>query len=307
MSAGFTTGAVLGGVLTDLLSWRWAFLLNVPVVLAVLLIAPRVLTESRGARERLDLPGAVTVTAGLLALVAGLTTPALRLPGLLAGAVLLVACYLIERRAASPLVPVRILHRPTVVWGNLIGLLAFATETSLVFLLTLYLQRVLGFAPLAAGLCFAVLGLGTVVGGVTAARVIGRLGTTRALVLGGAVQALATTALIALGEGRGWLGLLLAATFVGGVGNMVVIVGFMVTATSGLPTADQGTATGLATMTQQIGITMGTPVMSAIATAGLGASAGSATVLHGVATAITANAALVVVGILVAGVALRRR
>lgn len=77
MSAGFTTGAILGGVLTDLLSWRWAFLVNVPVALAVLLVAPAVIAESRPAvRPRLDIPGAVTVTGGLLALVYGLTVAA---------------------------------------------------------------------------------------------------------------------------------------------------------------------------------------------------------------------------------------
>ncbi|WP_181798940.1 MFS transporter, partial [Streptomyces sp. WELS2] len=74
MSAGFTTGAILGGLLTDLLSWRWAFFVNVPVALAVLLVAPAVIAESRPAeRPRLDVPGAVTVTLGLLAVVLGLT------------------------------------------------------------------------------------------------------------------------------------------------------------------------------------------------------------------------------------------
>ena len=96
---------------------------------------------------------------------------------------------------------------------------------------------------------------------------VGALGAARTLVLGGLVQTAATAALLALGDGRGWLWLLLPATFVGGVGNMLAIVGFMVTATSGLPDTEQGLATGLATMTQQIGITVGTPVMSAVVTA----------------------------------------
>ncbi|WP_405010691.1 MFS transporter [Kitasatospora sp. NBC_01539] len=314
MSAGFTTGAVLGGILTDLLSWRWAFFINVPVALAVLIIAPRVLGESRGERARLDVPGALTVTLGLLALVFGLTMAgehgfgdARALTGLLAGVVLLVAFYFVEKRSPQPLVPVRVLHRRTVIWGNVAGLIAFVTETSLVFLMTLYLQKVLGFSPLAAGLSFAVLGLGTVIGGVTAARVIGRIGTTPALVTGGIVQAVATAALLGLGDDRSWMWLLLLATFVGGVGNMLVIVGFMVTATSGLPDEDQGMATGVATMTQQIGITMGTPIMSAIATAGIGASATAAAILDGVGTAVLVNAVIVAVGAVLAGVFLRKR
>ncbi|MEU7894689.1 MFS transporter [Nonomuraea sp. NPDC049152] len=311
MSAGFTSGAVLGGVLTELLSWRWAFFINVPVALAVLVAAPAVLAESRNERRpTMDVPGAVTVTAGLLALVFGLTqageygfaSPA-ALVGLGAGAVLLVAFWFAERRASSPLVPVAILRRPSVKWGNLAGLLAFATETSLVFLMTLYLQKVLGYSALATGLAFGVLGLGTVVGGVGAPRVIGRLGSRTTLITGFAVQAAATASLALLGASQGWIWLLLAATFVGGVGNMLAIVGFMVTATSGLPDSEQGLATGLATMTQQVGITMGIPVMSAVVTAAMSVDAD---VLGGVRVAVLVNAALVLLGIVVSA-SLRRK
>ncbi|MEV6108868.1 MFS transporter [Streptomyces sp. NPDC051940] len=309
MSAGFTAGAVLGGVLTDLLSWRWAFLVNVPVAAAVLAVAPSVLKESRPAdRPRLDVPGAATVTGGLLSLVYGLTRAGedgwgdpLAAGALLLGAALLALFYAVEARAAQPLVPVTVLRRRTVVWGNAAGLIAFATETSLVFLMTLYLQEVLGFSPLAAGLSFGVLGAGTVLGGTVAARVIGRLGTRRTLVTGGLLQAAATGTLLLLGEGHGWLGLLLPATFAGGVGNMLVIVGFMVTATSGLPDAEQGMATGLATMTQQVGITLGTPVMSAVVTA----RAGDGPVLPGIGTAVAVNTLLVLLGVTLAAWLLR--
>ncbi|MGW5333469.1 MFS transporter [Streptomyces bauhiniae] len=313
MSAGFTTGAILGGVLTDLLSWRWAFFINVPVALAVLLLAPTVVAESRPVqRPRLDLPGALTVTLGLLAVVLGLTQAGehgwaspYALLSLAASAALLLAFHAVERRAAAPLVPLGVLRRPSVAWGNVVGLLAFLTETSLVFLLTLYLQNVLGFSPLAAGLAFGVLGVGTVAGGSAAPRVIGRLGNRRTLIVGGLVQAVSTAVLLGLGEGHGSPALLLAATFTGGVGNMLVIVGFMVTATSGLADHEQGLATGLATMTQQIGITMGAPVMSAIATAAMPGTAAPA-VLTGLKTAIAVNVALVLLGVLAGRRAARR-
>ncbi|MFK0173287.1 MFS transporter [Streptomyces sp. NPDC090306] len=315
MSAGFTTGAVLGGVLTDLLSWRWSFFVNVPVALAVLVVAPVVIKESRPAvRPRLDLPGAVTVTLGLLGVVYGLTqageagwTDPRALAGLLAGAVLLAVFGLVERRVAAPLVPLAVLRRRTVAGGNVIGLLAFVTETSLVYLLTLYLQKTLGFSALAAGLSFGVLGAGTLIGGLLAPRVIARTSTLTALVAGGTVQVAGTAALLLLGPSTGWLGLLLPATFLGGVGNMLVIVGFMVTATSGLPDGEQGLATGLATMSQQIGITLGTPVMSAIVTATAGGAATGTTLLHGVTVAVAWNTALVAAGVLVAAVVLGRR
>ncbi|MGV4988199.1 MFS transporter [Streptomyces sp. NRAIS4] len=311
MSAGFTTGAILGGLLTDLLSWRWSFFINVPVALAVLFVAPAVVAESRPEeRPKLDVPGAVTVTLGLLAVVLGLTqagehgwvSPAALLP-LAAGVLLLLAFRAVERRVAEPLVPLGVLGRRTVAWGNLAGLIAFVTETSLVFLLTLYLQEVLGFSPLAAGLSFGVLGIGTVVGGTIAPRVIGRAGATPTLVAGGLVQTVFTAALLGLGTGHASLWLLLGATFAGGVGNMLVIVGFMVTATSGLADGEQGLATGLATMTQQIGITMGTPVMSAVATATMSGTG----VLAGLKTAIGVNAALVLLGTFASAVFLGRQ
>ncbi|WP_432128284.1 MFS transporter [Streptomyces sp. bgisy082] len=299
MSAGFTTGAVLGGVLTDLLSWRWAFFVNVPVALAVLLVAPAVVRESRPAeRPRLDVPGAIAVTGGLLALVYGLTAAGEHgwtdpgvLVALVAAAVLLAAFPFVERRSAAPLVPLRVLKRRTVVWGNLAGLVAFATETSLVFLMTLHLQDVLGFSPLAAGLSFGVLGAGTVLGGLLAPRFIGRFSPRTALIAGGVLQAVATLSLVGIGDDRSTYGLLLAATFAGGVGNMLAIVGFMVTATSGLPDAEQGMATGIATMTQQVGITLGTPVMSAVVVT-------AATLPDGIGRAVLVNAAVVLVAVL---------
>ncbi|MFC8845617.1 MULTISPECIES: MFS transporter [unclassified Micromonospora] len=316
MAAGFTTGAILGGVLTDLLSWRWAFFINVLVAVVVLLIAPAVLTESRPAeRPRLDVPGAVTVTAGLLALVYGLTiagekswTDPVALGSLAVAAVLLITFFMIERRAEAPLVPVQILRRPTVGIGNLAGLLAFATETSLVFLLTLYLQKVLGYSALAAGLSFAVLGVGTVLGGMVGPKIIGRLGSARAIVVGLLAQAAATLPLIFLGPDSAWMPVLLVATFLGGVANLIAIVGFMVTATSGLPDGEQGLATGLATMSQQIGITLGIPIMSAIVTArvnSLGGGESPSTVLSGVSAAIVVNTLLCVATALVVAVTLR--
>ncbi|RJT74073.1 MFS transporter [Arthrobacter cheniae] len=315
MAAGFTTGAILGGLLTDLLSWRWAFFINIPIAVAVLVIAPIVLAESKPTgRTRLDVPGAITVTAGLLALVFGLTraaetswTDLLTLVSFAIAIVLFAAFTAIEKRAEFPLVPLGILKRSTVAWGNIAGILAFVTETSLVFLLTLYLQQVLGYTPLGAGLSFAVLGLGTVLGGIIGPKVIGAVGNKRAIVYGFIVQGIATASLVMLGTNGSAIILLLAATFIGGVANLVVIVGFMVTATSGLPDEEQGLATGLATMSQQIGITMGIPIMSAIFTAQLLAlgSDSSAAVLSGVTLAIWVNAALCIATALVVSLFLR--
>lgn len=312
MAAGFTTGAVLGGLLTDLISWRWAFFVNVIVAIMVLAVGPVVLKETDAERRpRLDVPGAVTVTLALLAGVYGLTQAGEHSWGdarswgaLLFAAVMILAFLVTERVVSEPLVPLGVLLRRTTGWGNLAGIVAFATETSVVFLLTLYLQNVRGYTPLQAGLTFAVLGAGTVLGGVVAPRIIGRVGGKRAIVAGLLVQGAATLPLAFLGGSSGSLIVLLVATFVGGVANLVAIVGFMVTATSGLPDTEQGLATGLATMSQQVGITLGTPVMSAIATAAGASAAATGQVLDGVTTALGANAAICVVAAVLVAVAL---
>lgn len=282
MAAGFTTGAILGGVLTDALSWRWAFFINVLVAAVVLAAGPRVLRESRSP-ARLDVPGAVAVTFALLAIVYGITGAG---PGWVgAGLALLIVFRLIEQRTAHPLVPLDVLRRPSVAWGNLAGVVAFATETALVFLLTLYLQEVLGYSPLEAGLAFAVLGAGTVLGGLLGPRAIAATSARTAVAGGLLAQAAATAPLVLLGPEPGWIALVLAAAFLGGVANLVAIVGFMVAATSGLPDGEQGLATGLATMSQQVGITLGIPLLSAIATS-------RTAVLSGVTLAIAVDAAV---------------
>ncbi|MDA0633489.1 MFS transporter [Nonomuraea sp. MCN248] len=308
MAAGFTTGAVLGGVLTGTVSWRWAFFINVVIAVAVIAVAPFVLREPpAGRRPRLDAPGAVTVTLALVALVLGIDTAghagwthAGAWGPILAATVLFVIFWRVESRIAEPLIAPALLKRRTVAWGNLAGLLAFATETSLVFLLTLYLQEVLGYTAVTAGLILAVLGIGTVLGGLIAPRVIGRTGARTAIVVGFVVQAAATLPLAFVGDDRGWLVPLLVVTFLGGVANLVAIVGYTVMSTAGVPSEQQGLATGLVTMSQQVGITLGTPVMSALVT-GWAAT----TLLPGLRFAIGVNAGIAVVAALLVACFLR--
>ncbi|MEV4102004.1 MFS transporter [Nonomuraea sp. NPDC049649] len=304
MAAGFTTGAVLGGVLTGTVSWRWAFFINVVIAAAVLAVAPFVLREPpAGRRPKLDALGAITVTLALAALVLGIDTAGhsgwTRVGAwgpILAAIVLFAVFWGVESRVVAPLIAPALLKRRNVAWGNIAGLLAFATETSLVFLLTLYLQEILGYTAVAAGLILAVLGAGTVLGGLVAPKIIGRVGAKAAIVAGFVVQAAATFPLAFAGDSRGWLVPLLIVTFAGGVANLVAIVGYTVTSTAGVPGEQQGLATGLVTMSQQVGITLGTPVMSALAT-GWAAT----TLLPGLRFAIGVNAAAAVVaGLLVA-------
>ena len=264
MSGGFTVGALVGGTLVGMLSWRSAFLINVPVAVLIVVATPFVVRPGSTARGvKLDVPGAVTVTLGLLAFVFGVIN---RNPfALVGGLALLVVFWLIERRTEAPLAAVGILSRPTVKWGNVAGLIVFSMEPGAIYLMTLYLQDVLHFAPMTTGLVFGVPGLASVAAGILAGRFIGRYGSRKVLAVGMLVQTACTAPLVLLGTGNGWLAVLIPALFLGFFGHVTAIVSFLVTATAGLPDSEQGLATGLATLTQQIGITIGVPILAAVA------------------------------------------
>jgi MFS family permease len=318
LSLGFAGGAVLGGVLTDLLSWRWDFFINVPVGVGLFIAGLLVISESRSEdRPKLDVPGSITVTAGLLAFVYGITS-AERVGWdspqpwgvLLVAAVLLVAFYVIELRAAAPLAPVRILKANSVKWGNLGGLVTFSMESALSFLLTLYLQQVLDLNPFQTGLMFGFLGLGAFLGGTFASKIIARVGAKGSLVSGLIVQGVMTGALFWLSENKSvGIAAVLVTTFIGGFGHVLAIVGYTVVATSGIEDSEQGLATGLAAMTQQIGFTLGIPVMSAVAASQYGELTGgvasTAGVLNGTTFGILVDGLVVLAGALIIALLLR--
>ncbi|MFC4032362.1 MFS transporter [Streptomyces polygonati] len=318
LSAGFTIGAVLGGVLTGVVSWRWAFLINVPIGLIVLAVLPLVVKESRAERSsKLDLPGAVTVSLGLASLIYGISTLGEKgwgnTPGLIAiavGVLLLGAFVAIELRVESPLAPLRFLSRATVSWGNLGGLISFTMETSAIFLMTLYLQETLGYSALTAGLVFTVMGVTSLLGGIAAPRIIRRMGSRSSLPAGLLVQGLATAALFLVGHSGSSVITVIVATSIGGFGHMVAIVSYMVTATSGLSNDEQGLATGLTSMTQQVGITAGIPVLSAIANSRISAlrshESSADAFLDGVTLAVLIDAGVVLGGALLVYLLLRQ-
>ncbi|MCA2228749.1 MFS transporter [Nonomuraea aurantiaca] len=299
LSGGFTIGALLGGTLVSLLSWRSAFFINVPVAVAILALTPFLIRESKVPdRVKLDVPGAITVTGGLLAVVYAIIERSI--PAAVVGIVLLAAFWLIELRAAAPLAPLHILKRPTVKWGNYAGLVVFSMETAMIFMMTLYLQKVLAFDPFVTGLIFGGPGLAAVLAGPIAGRLIGRHGYRRVLPAALAVQGLATVPLIFTDSDRVGLAILIPALLVSFFGHVTAIVAYTVTGTSGLPNQEQGLATGLTTMTQNVAITVGIPVLSAIA-------ATQTAELTGIHLALTVNVIITFVSVVLIFVGLRPR
>lgn len=307
LSLGFTIGVVLGGVFTDNFGWRSTMgILGVAGVI-VLAAAPGLLTESRHPRRpRIDVPGAVTVTGGLLALIYALTTAAQQgfgradvIAALAAGIALLAGFVAVEYRAAEPLVSLQMLRRRTVAWGNLAGITTFAMMSSVVFLLTLYLQEIRGLSAFRTGLVFGVQGVAAALTGMTASRVIGRFGTRTVLIGGLLLQAVLTAALLLLGTGPSGTWIALVAVTVACVGHLWVIVSYGITATSGLPDHEQGLATGLVTSSQQLGLTVGIPLLSALASS-------RTRLLDGIHLAVAADVAILLVVAALVTVGLRR-
>jgi MFS family permease len=299
LSGGFTVGALVGSTLVSALGWRWAFLINVPVAALILAVTPFLVPASSApAGVELDVPGAVSVTLGLLAFAFGVTNT--NLYALLGGLLLLGIFWLIELNAKAPLVAVNILSRPTVKWGNLAGLVVFTMEPALVYLTTLYLQDLLHLAPMTTGLIFGAPGLAAMAAGVIAGHLIARQGSRRVLTVGLVVQAAFTAPLTLLGTGSAWLVLLIPALFLGFFGHVAAIVSYMVTATSGLTDSEQGLATGLASMTQQVGITIGIPIFGAIA-------ASQASLLGGIHLALAVNVVVTAIAVAFIWIGLRPR
>lgn len=307
LSLGFTVGMVLGGVMTDTLGWRSTMGLLAVTAVVVLALAPGLLPESRTPqRPSLDVPGAVTVTGGLLALIYALSTAAQRGFGdadvwgtLAAGVVLLLAFAAVESKAEAPLVSLPMLKRRTVAWGNAGGLVTFAMMSTVIFVLTLYLQETLHLSSFRTGLVFGVQGIASAVAGSYAPKVIGRFGARRTLIGSLLGQGVFTAALLAVGAGSGAL-VATVAVSVASMFHLGAIIAYGLVATSGLRNEEQGLAAGLVTTTQQVGLTIGIPLLGVLATT-------QASLFNGVRTVLAIDAALVLAAAVLIGIGLRDR
>jgi EmrB/QacA subfamily drug resistance transporter len=296
-ASGAAAGSLTGGILTDLLGWRWVLFVNVPLGAFLIAASAVALSESRGeVRPRLDVAGAVTVTGGLTLLVYGIVSTDIRSWGsaatistLIGGVALLTAFAVIEARVAThPLVPLHIFGSRSISTANGIAVTIGAALYGLYFFLSLYLQQVDGYSPLKAGLAFLPAALSTMVGALAGARLVTRLGARRQLVLGPLVGAAGLLWLRSLSVSDGYLGHVLGPLVLSGMGLGLSFVPMTIAATAGVPASEAGLASGLINSTRQIGGALGLAVM---ATAAAGAS--SAAVGYDRAFTICATAVLI--------------
>jgi EmrB/QacA subfamily drug resistance transporter len=273
--AGGAVGLLLGGAIVEVLSWRWVFFINVPIGAAVLVLAPRILAESRaeGVRRGYDVEGATTITLGTMALVFTLIKAndwgwgsTRTLVGLAVSAALLVAFVWIERRNANPLVPLRIFSNRSLAASDATMLLVAAALFGVFFFCTLYLQQVLGYNALKTGVAYLPLSISLIVASGLASRVVDRL-TPKPVLVGGLLIATVGFALFTRLDAEGdYAGQVLPAMIVIGVGVGMSFVPITIAATTGVAAGDSGLASGLLNTTQQVGGSLGLAVLSAVST-----------------------------------------
>jgi EmrB/QacA subfamily drug resistance transporter len=297
--SGAAVGVLLGGVLTSYLNWTWIFFINVPVGIAAIALAPVLLKESKAnlPHRHFDFAGATSITAGLMLLVYAMTHATqhgwgtTETIGLLAvSAFLIVAFVVIELRSKAPLLPMRMFRLRTLTGSNVAGFLLGGALFSQFFLLTLYMQQVLGYSAIKTGVAYVALTLAVIVFSTVSQGLALRVGVRRVLPVGLLLAAAGLVLYAQLPVHGHYFWDLFPAFLLSGVGLGLAFVPMTIGALTGVAESDAGVASGLINTGQQVGGAIGVAAATTIATTftshyvsgHVGASAGSAAALtHG--------------------------
>ncbi|HWB68249.1 MAG TPA: MFS transporter [Mycobacteriales bacterium] len=288
--AGAALGLILGGVLTDLLSWRWVLFVNAPIGIALAIATPYVIAETTGRKgDTLDVPGAVTSTVGMAALVYGFIHAATNSWGsattivsFVVGAVLLTAFLVIEARSRSPLMPLRLFRDLTRVGSYLVMLILGAAVFAMFYFLTQFVQDILGFSPLKAGFAFLPVSATIVVVAQIASRLIAKIGPQPLVVAGTLIAGYGLWWLSRLGVGSTYVAGVLPAIMLIAVGMGLLFVAVTLTAVSGVDDHESGIASAMLNVCQQVGGTIGlSALVTVFATAASNFASSHATSLRG--------------------------
>jgi EmrB/QacA subfamily drug resistance transporter len=319
---GAASGALLGGLLTQGLGWQWVFLVNVPVGIAVLAIAPALVPAVRAelGHRHFDVTGALLVTTGFIALVFGIVrsdTLGWAAPGVLlpvgAGVALLAAFVAVEGRfATAPLVPLRIFRRARLRAANLVVLALYSGVFVMWFFTSLYVQQVLGWDAIKTGLGFLPMTIGVAIASSRAPRLAARFGTRATITAGMSLAALGLLILTGMHPGGGYLETVLPGGMAAAVGLGIALVPSTIVAVQGVPTAEAGVASGLLNTSRLLGGALGLAVLSTIANAQThaalrGGAPALAALTDGYGRALLVGAMIVAAGAVAAATLLRTR
>jgi EmrB/QacA subfamily drug resistance transporter len=316
---GAAAGVLMGGILTDALSWEWIFFVNIPVGVIAFALTPLLLTESRDAHvRRFDMPGAVLVTAGLSSLVYAITQAGQ--DGWLAGETLaffaaslalLVSFVAWERRHSEPLMRFGILRSRTVSGANVAGFIMGTAMFAMFLMLTLYMQQVLGYSAMKTGVAYLAVAGTAIVWSAVAAQLVTRVGVKPVLVFGMTALTGGLVYFTQVSVGGSYLGDLLPGFLLIAVGIGFSFVPISIAALAGVQNAEAGLASGLINTSQQIGGALGIAALSTIATSTTGDAVAAGTALptalvDGFTAAFLAGVAIAGLGIIAALTLIRR-
>jgi len=308
-ASGFSLGLVLGRLMTEI-GWRWAFVLPVPIAAALLLAAPGLIPRDvlrTSPARRFDVPGAVTLTTGMLLFVYAIVEAPSEgwgststLAVFAAAIVLLSAFVAIERRSPEPLVRLGILRSRPLVRANLAALSLFGCYVGFQFVVTLYLQALNRWSPIETALAFLPTGVLIAVGSTRIGPVMHRIGTARLIVLGSLSMTMGYLLLLRLTQTPAYAGVLLPTMLLVGVGIGVSFPALNIQATNGVAEHEQGLAAGLVQSSLQLGGAVVLAVVSAIVSANAGRAGDHAALLGAYRDALSVIAVVAAVGLVVA-------
>jgi EmrB/QacA subfamily drug resistance transporter len=274
--AGGAAGVLLGGILTDLLSWRWILFINIPIGLIAAAFAARLLTESYNpqATRNFDLAGALSATIGLSLLVFGIVRTdstgwgnASTLAAIIAGVVILAGFLINEGRFAKvPLMPLRLFASRSLTAANVIILFVGGTTFAMWFFFSLYLQQVRGYSPLHAGVIFLPMTLAIVACSVLVSRIVIRVGAKRLLIFGMALLTTGLALFATIGSHSSYFGGMLLPSLVTSLAIPFAFIPSTITATSGVAPQEAGIASGIINASRLFGGALGLAILATIAT-----------------------------------------
>ncbi len=287
-ATGFSFGLILGGVLTDFFSWHWVFFVNVPFVVLILVLTPLLVSEepSNVSRRSYDFPGAITVTSGLLLLVYAITQanePGVTLRqtgGLFIFALCLLAIFVvIERSVRDPLLPLRIFRSNVVRSANLVSLTLLGSFFSFMFITTLYMQNIINYTPLWAGLALLPMSIvSALVSQFVAPWLLNKFGLRIAVVLGTLCLAIGVALFIRISPVADYVGVILPASLMaGGLGMGIAYPTLAIAGVTGVVEEEQGLAAGLQSTSLQAGGGLGLAIVVAAISARTSIIMGSGT------------------------------
>ena len=271
---GAAAGVLLGGVITQGPGWQWIFYVNIPVAVAVGLLSVRLIPETRAdlATRRFDLPGGMSITAGVSVVVYSVIEAPSRgwgsfaTIGLLALGIALIGVFvLIELRTRQPLMRLGLLRTSTVAGANAITFMIFGAFFGILFILTLYMQQVLGYSAIRTGVSYLPLALGTVVSAVVASQIVTKCGVKFMLLLGALPMLAGLGILSRVTATSSWASTLLPAFLLLALGMGFSMVSLSIAAFAGVSDEDYGVASGLYNTSSQIGGAVGVAILSTVA------------------------------------------